>query len=345
MSISGNARIGPRGSSLLILTSLPGISEPHINHGTVLAEKKQIIYLRKNLTMKIQTLLLLFLLGTAYSGIAQTPIYGANKKHFNDFKDRPLQVLLTGDDTFDRALVNALDEHWTFSEVQLRGGDANLEDDFLNEEYYFLTTITVTVDGVMRSKYFSVVRGGKQPGGNLNPRRSIFMIPVNTIYERELPAMAWRIAPVIKLTNDAMTKIREDNQAISSAPVGIKYMNRTYTENRGKLENKTLLIDENYVQPDDFSGDRRSYDYRLKKKSLTAGEIAEIYPYRFEVVSQSEMGEAITEKRKDTAVLIPVSDSVFTTIVYDTETYEVLYYSAEPKKFTLTKKFFKKMAK
>ncbi len=295
--------------------------------------------------MKVHILLFLFLLGTAYTGAAQTPIYGANKKHFNDFKDRPLQVLLTGNDAFDRALVNALDEHWTFSEVKLRGGDPDLEDDFLNEDYYFLTTITVTVDGVMRSKYFSVVRGGKQPGGNLNPRRSIFMTPVNTVYERELPAMAWRIAPVIKLMNDAMTKIREDNQAISSAPVGIKYMNKTYVENRGKLENKTLLIDENYIQPDGYDGNRFSPDYRIKKKSLTAGEVGEIYPYRFEVASQREMAEAIAEKRKDTAVLIPVNDSVFTAIVYDTETYEVLYYSAEPKKFTLTKKFFKKMAK
>lgn len=295
--------------------------------------------------MKIHALLLLFFLGTAFTGAAQTPIYGANKKHFNDFKDRPLQVLLTGDKTFDTALVNALDEHWTFSEVNLRAGDPDLEDDFLNDEYYFLTTITVTVDGVMRSKYLSVVRGGKQPGGNLNPRRSIFMIPVNTVHERQLTATAWRIAPAIKLTNDAMTKIREDKQAISSAPIGIKYMNKTYTENRGKLENKTLLIDENYVQPDNFQASRGRLDSRILKKSLTAGEVAEIYPYRFEVVSQNELGKAIAEKRKDTAVLIPVNDAVFTAIVYDTETYEVLYYSAEPKKFTLTKKFFKKMAK
>lgn len=295
--------------------------------------------------MKVHVLLFLFFLGTAYTGAAQTPAYGANKKHFNDFKDRPLQVLLTGDDTFDRALVNALDEHWTFSEVKLRGGDPDLEDDFMNDDYYFLTTITVSVDGIMRSKYFTVVRGGKQPGGNLNPRRAIFMTPVNTVTEINLPAMAWRIAPVIKFMNDAMTKIREDKKGISSVKEGIKYMNKTYTENRGKLENKTLLIHDYYIQPDGYDGNRFSPDYRIKKKSLTAGEVGEIYPYRFEVASQREMAEAIAEKRKDTAVLIPVNDNVFTAIVYDTETYEVLFYSADPGRITPTKKFYKQMAK
>lgn len=113
------------------------------------------------------------------------------------------------------------------------------------------------------------------------------------------------------------------------------WLKKTFVKNRGKLADKTLLIETNNVN-EEYAGDTEAFE--------------KVYPFKFEVVSPNKVKEAINKQETQYAYFYTAnsSGSVFT-VVLEAGTGEVLWFQHDnmdeynPLKSKIKPAFLKKM--
>lgn len=289
-----------------------------------------------------------FILGLLLSipSFGQFPLMGFGSKHFDNLDGKTLSVVVSGNSVMDENLRSSFSDHWNFSDVEFISPEEMAYGITDENKYFFLSVnVSTTMEGqVLNStrtnKYLIITRGGYKSIDKVDKRKWVFALPMDFFNDEQMiPDMAYRIKPCIKLMNDAMTTIRNEKIKIKSGPDGVKFMSKEYSKNFSRLKDKTLLINKSMVRSENTSYLDLSVRHR---KSATEAEIREVYPYAIEVVDKSEIESAISNNRKERAVLISLSFVNQITMIFDTESLETLYYTFNKSGLSLKKKDYKK---
>jgi len=299
------------------------------------------------------TLLFFLTIAVAIESFAQIP-YGTAKDMAPAFSST-VYVGVAGDAEWDEALKEAMEEFWTLTPFEF----VSREDlDIIRKEKtnYILDAMDVTEHGTSSTTGLSIDREYKifalQRGApRVHPKNSIYMNVIDFAgYEADYTEMAWRIGPMVKLMNDILMDIRDTNSKVAKKPhKAIKH----YSEKFHKpevLKTKTLLIPDGIVRPEDSPAINLSLtlpmDELRKVSSAKESQIKEKYPYAFSVVDKEAVAQALEERRPDTAVLIPVASSMGSQfMIFDTETYECLYFDYKTRGIAMRPNDYQKIFK
>ena len=284
---------------------------------------------------------------------AQLLTVGKDRNDFKDFKGSTLYVTATGHQGMDRALKEAFETYWTYTPVEFLPENYDTEEAFKDESKYFFAFITFTKTSGSTTTFsrttdnLTLFRGHKKGFDKMDARNFLFGMPrAHYGNEDDLGDMVYRIKPFIKYMNDIFTAMDEEKSTLSTPMGRAKWQEETFPVRDGRLESKTLLIPYSFVKPDDVGDVKRAgAQGRRWSSSLDIQGIEKVYPHRFEVVSDEEIGKAIAEKRAGTAVLLPIISTTKVVFVIDTENYDVLHTDISASGLAMKKKDFKAITK
>lgn len=297
--------------------------------------------------MKFKNIATLLLVLITMSGFAQFPLKGANKKDFQALFNSKVYIVKSGDTEMDRNTEAAFREYWKVTDYEMIPPD-DLEEMIKDESKYFMLSIKRTVEDRSLStfrvnKYFILTRGGYKSLEKINSYKWIFAFPMDIWgSESEISDMAYRMGINVKMMNETIQAIKTKEAKVKAGKSARDFMIDLYSGKAEALKDKTLLINESHVRPEDFkpAGFKLTHDELVHRASATETEIKESYPYKFEVVDSTTYYDAIANHRPGTAVVIPVASANLIYCLIDTETYDCLFYGYQTLGLSLKSKSY-----
>jgi hypothetical protein len=265
---------------------------------------------------------------TSQTARAQNTCMSYNDEEFKSFFSTTTKVALVGNENYDKAIKEAIDQYWTITKVEyfnysdlvknkmlkdksasfllpfvFNYHDLNFESDDLRVWNFAGTDI-----------WLCAVMGGRSGSKSYTDYSLLSYAPIdNYANEMNMFNCSYRLGLMVKGMQEAIMIVK--NNSLKAAPLNqLRAVLKEMSAKAGVLKTKALLVNENIINDKNFKG----------KQSLTA-DVLKSYKYTYKVVPQAEIETAIKNKDKQYCYLYPVFASNKNVFVSDLESGEIVY--------------------
>lgn len=273
---------------------------------------------------------LFFFLTSSQLILSQNIVLPSDQEYMQDFFKSTLKVCLVGDEKYDAAIKEAVQNNWTLTRFEFIDYKSAKDKKVLQDKTSsFLMPLSVTRIGseshftpnyiatwrmLNDNRWLCILAGGKKSIFDYSDYFFIAYSPFDNFnLESNILQSSYRLGLMIKSMQDAIVVTRD--KKIDGASLNL--LKKTLAElssKAGILKTKTLLVNENLFKIKNENG-----------KFSLAEELLKTYAFKYKVVSQQEIEAAIKNMDKESCYFCPVFSGCKDIYVYNLENGELIY--------------------
>lgn len=244
----------------------------------------------------------------AMSGKAQLSAIDFKSDEFAQFKASKTYAVKTGDAKFDAELESAMKDLWkitSYEVIDSKTFETKIKD---KSASFILSIIIETGTRGQDYHYLALVNGGVKKVSNYSYDDMLAYAVINH-WQSELvnTDCAYRVSNMLQSMIDAISIVQKKDIHGNSKKIA-EGLFEVYQSKAPHIKERTLLFP----------------DYILTKK-LDKGQLAGLYPFKYEVCSKEKIAQAIKDKSKDYYYYQPCITLNKSMFVFDPSTGEVVY--------------------
>lgn len=263
--------------------------------------------LKQNIKQKGVIILLLFI---CFNARAQFSAVGSESKIFKAFEAcSSIEVVLSGDKTFDDAIKSAIELNWNLKPAQYIN-KATFNKSLSDESKAFMLLCTILNDKGQEYHFLTILMGGGKRLSDYSYNDMVAYCPLNGLAnESPLTKCAFRLPVLIHQLQSTINLVKTNDLGKNGFSIGVN-LSKLYREKAKEIEKKTLLINTDACDV-----------------KFTEEEIKKVYQFPIEFCNNEKVAEVIKKKDAKYAILQPAITLNKFTMVFDAATYECLYSS------------------
>ena len=243
-----------------------------------------------------------------FSSFGQFSAVDYNSKDYAQFKASKTYIVQTGDSRFDKALTEAMAELWKITPTEVIDNET-LESKLGDKTASFILSIVIHTSNLGQSyHYLALINGGKKKLYRYQYDDMLAYCPINHFQnERQNTDCYYRVRNMVESMIQAMDIVQTNN----IHGISLKIVNKlrdVYNTKANDIKNRTLLFCKETL------GDK-----------LSESDIANLYPYKFEICDKAKIEQVIKDKSKDYYYFQPAITLNKSMFVFDPSNGEVVY--------------------
>jgi len=219
------------------------------------------------------------------------------------------KLVLTNNEDFNKAFISAVEENWEHTNYQVITED-QLKNERPSQDFTYIYIHDFVEKGKKKNiRVLALSKFAARDHQTFLNNTFAYVAFDSKSSESNISNTEYRLHHMVKQLNDIVNLIQEKNLQAKTVD-GIRgLLSKEYAQNAWKLQNKTLLIEENY----------------LVSKIASKDELLKKYKFPIEFVPKEVIEKAIKEKDETKAYLITVVNLYKINSITDCATGELLF--------------------
>jgi hypothetical protein len=296
---------------------------PLSSPSSTISEEK---YLQFHYGMNSKIFVLLILVCVNINVLAQLSAVDYKSNQFAQFKASKTYFVKTGNEKFDTDVTTALKDLWKITSFGAIDNN-DFETRIADESASFLLPIIITYEtqsslNSTRSytesyHFFALINGGKKKLSKYTYADMIAYCPLNHyIDEPKMTDCNFRVINMLESMIAAINIVQEKDIRGNPKKIVDSLMD-FYCTKSARIKERTLL-----------------FCLESLGNKITSGDIAGLYPFRFEICTREKIEQLIREKSKDYYYFQPAVTNTKSMFVFDPSNGEVVYAGYDAGLFT-----------